>query len=122
MLNQAGEGFEEALAARAQAGQRSTYNGEGVDNFIKGGNVQTPSASAPASSVKTNTPTWRGESDPSTPMGTRNTATPQTTQSNTATPRSGGSVDTAGAGAAIKQSLTKRQQMAASKSTRKSKD
>ncbi len=122
MLNQAGEGFDEALAARTQAGQRSTYRGEGVDDFIQGGNAQTPATSAPASSVKTNTPMWKGESDPSAPMGARNTATPQTTQSNTATPRSGGSADTAGAGAAIKQSLTKRKQMAASKSTRKSKD
>ena len=135
MLNQAGDGFEEALAARTQAGQRSSYKGEGVDNFIKGGNVQTPSASAPASSVKTNTPTWRGESDPSTPMATRNTpSTPSQSNwkgegdpsapmgtRNTAAPHTP-SQDTSGAGAAIKQSLTKRKQMAASKSTRKSKD
>jgi hypothetical protein len=135
MLNQAGDGFEEALAARTQAGRRSTYNGEGVDNFIKGGNVQAPSASAPASSVKTNTPTWRGESDPSTPMATRNTpSTPSQSNwkgegdpsapmgtRNTAAPHTP-SQDTSGAGAAIKQSLTKRKQMAASKSTRKSKD
>ena len=122
MLNQAGEGFDEALAARTQAGQRSTYRGEGVDDFIQGGNVQTPTTSAPASSVKTNTPTWKGESDPSAPMGARSTAVPQTTQSNTATPRSGGSTDTSGAGAAIKQSMTKQKQMAASKRTRKKND
>ena len=120
MLNQAGEGFDEALAARTQAGQRSTYRGEGVDDFIQGGNAQTSATSAPSSSVKTNTPTWKGESDPSAPMGARSTAVPQTTQSNTATPRSGGSTDTSGASAAIKQSLTKQKQMAASKSTRKS--
>ena len=122
MLNQAGEGFDEALAARTQAGQRSTYRGEGVDDFIQGGNAQTPATSAPSSSVKTNTPTWKGESDPSAPMGARSTAVPQTTQSNTATPRSGGSTDTSGAGAAIKQSMTKQKQMAASKSTRKKND
>lgn len=122
MLNQAGDGFEEALAARTQAAQRPAYNGEGVDNFIKGGNTPTASSSAPSSSVKTNTPTWKGESDPSTPMGTRSTATPQTAQQNTAAPRTDGSVDTAGAGSAIKQSLVKRKQMAESKSTRKSKD
>lgn len=122
MLNQAGDGFEEALAARTQAAQRPAYNGEGVDNFIKGGNTPTASSSAPSSSVKTNTPTWKGESDPSTPMGTLSTATPQTAQQNTAAPRTDGSVDTAGAGSAIKQSLVKRKQMAESKSTRKSKD
>lgn len=125
MLNQAGDGFEDALAARTQAGQRSSYNGEAVDNFIKGGNTPSASSSAPSSSVKTNTPTWKGESDPSAPMGARSTATPtQSTpaqKQNTATPHTP-SQDTSGAGSAIKQSLTKRKQMAASKSTRKSKD
>ena len=122
MVNPNGEGFEEALAARAAAGQRSTYRGEGVDNFIQGGNVQTPATSTPASSMKTNTPTWKGESDPSAPMGARSTAVPQTTQSNTATPRSGGSADTSGAGAAIKQSMIAQKQRAASKSTREKND
>lgn len=131
MLNQAGEGFEEAMAARAAAGQRTTYQGEGVDNFLKGGNTQTPTSSTPSSSMKSNTPTWKGESDPSTPMGTRPTqaqsawrgegdpSAPMGTR-NTAAPRTPAQ-DTSGAGAAIKQSLTKQKQMAASKTTRKSK-
>lgn len=123
MLNQAGDGYEEALAARAQSGQRPAYKGEGVDDFIKGGNTQTPSSSAPSSSVNTNTPTLKGEADPSAPMGTR--STPSGTQSlpkqtnNTAAPHTPAQ-DTSGAGAAIKQTLTKRKQMAASKNTRKS--
>jgi hypothetical protein len=125
MLNQAGDGFEEALAARTQAAQRPAYNGEGVDNFIKGGNTPTASSSAPSSSVKTNTPTWKGESDPAAPMGARNTPTPTqstpTQAQNTAAPHTPAQ-DTSGASSAIKQSLVKRKQMAESKSTRKSKD
>jgi len=120
MANPQGFGYEAALEARRLTGQRAPYLGEGSDHFIKGGNTPSASASAPSSSVKTNTPTWKRESDPSAPMGARNTATPSTTQSNTVTPRSGGSTDTSGAASSIKQSLTKRKQMAASKSTRKS--
>ena len=122
MANPEGFGYEAALEARRLTGQRAPYLGEGSDHFIKGGNAPSASSSAPSSSVKTNTPTWKGESDPSAPIGARSTAVPQTTQSNTATPRSGGSTDTSGAGAAIKQSMTKQKQMAASKSTRKKKD
>lgn len=121
MLNQAGDGYEEALAARARTGQRPTYKGEGVDDFIQGGNNTQPTPS-----VKQNTaPTWKGEGDPAAPMGTR--STPSGTQSlpkqtnNTAAPHTPAQ-DTSGAGAAIKQTLTKRKQMAASKSTRKSED
>lgn len=121
MLNQAGDGYEEALAARARAGQRPAYKGEGVDDFIQGGNNTQPTPS-----VKQNTaPTWKGEGDPSAPMGTR--SIPSGTQSlpkqtsNTAAPHTPAQ-DTSGAGAAIKQTLTKRKQMAASKSTRKSED
>lgn len=120
MANPEGFGYEAALEARRLTGQRAPYLGEGSDHFIKGGNTPSASSSAPASSVKTNTPTWKGESDPSAPMGKGSTTTPSTTEANTATPRSGGSTDTAGAASSIKQSLTKRKQMAASKSTRKS--
>ena len=96
MLNQAGDGYEEALAARARTSQRPAYKGEGVDDFIQGGNNTQPTPS-----VKQNTtPTWKGEGDPSAPMGAPTAAN---------TP-------------ALSQTLTKRKQMASSKSTRKSKD
>jgi hypothetical protein len=67
-----------------------------VDDFIQGGNNTQPTPS-----VKQNTaPTWKGEGDPSAPMGAPATSNAP----------------------ALSQTLTKRKQMASSKSTRKSKD